>query len=748
MKKKLKDLISEGISRAVSGFPEDLDVTETEEYYEITIPVAQEGRVQTSMYFDTELVMDGCDLSRGNDGNMPLGVIHSSREEGKRRENLIGRVPSVVLRDGRFFATMQFPKENPRCMDAWRDVTTKVLRNASIRAIAADPEAVRVIEGDLTKGIRDLIKFERTILVDVVLCPYPADNRVGIGRSLTEVEWNEIKEQEVSTSMTEAEKKAAEEAAKKKELERTTGGDPTTETTPEKKPESPEKPEETKRTASEIYDLARGEINAVAKEEDVELKDEHHDAIRNNVLRELNDSRSPETMDFFKFGLKQIRELKREKAGQSDELNPTGGKAPAFIKNPGDKNAVTDCGRVIEWGIADVLGTEKPELGVERELLDDWEKEHKERPFKDEERAIHRTAGDPEAAMSFKRTGGSFMLPYEILLRDPQAVRALGATNRGRGLTEAERAVITTPFTVGSPATGYHQAVFDPNWIIERLLSASVFRDKVRLIAGELDHEIKGVTEQGRPAISRTGETDAIAESTGFKVDDSPMLKWHQYTGLITTTRKALDIRPMTIDRIVDVLSEALAHIIDVDISGVKTLPTGAIPGILNTSGVPSVSVAGANGGAPTHGLFTSMIGKLGEANANLNRALFALDTGVYAKTLDTQKFTGSGGIVGAITDTTIRGGDRNLMGTIEAVDVFTSNNMDRTFTKGSGTALRAAILGDFMDYLLGFFSALEILVDPYTQAGNSKIRIFIRQAVTAYIRHLKSFVVCTELTT
>lgn len=746
MKKTLKDLISGGISRAASDFPDDLEATETDDYYEITISVAREGRVFRSPYFDDELVMAGCDISRGNDGNMPLGVIHSNREEGKQLSNIIGRVPKVVLRDGALYATMQFPKNNKNAMEAWGMVKDKMLRNTSIRAIPADSEAVRIEEGDLTKGIKDLIKFERTILVDVVLCPYPADNRVGIGRTLTEAEWDEIKEQEVIRSMTEEEKKAAEKAAKKKELERTAGGDPTPE--PKAKPETtaaPETPEKGK-TASQIYDMARGELDGMAKDEEVELKDDHHNAIRTNVLREINDTRSPEPMDFMREGMKKIRELKREK-GTADDLNPAGGKAPAHIKNPGDKNAVTDCGRVIEWGIADVLGTEKPELGVERELLDDWEKAHKDRPFNDDERTLHRTVDSPGDVESFKRTGGSFMLPYEIIGRDPQALRALANTNRGRGITEAERAIINTPFTVGAASSGYHQPVFEPNWIIERLLSASVFKDKVRLIAGELDHEIKGVAEQGRPAISRTGETDNIGESAGFSVDDSPFLKWHQYTGLITTTRKALDIRPMTIDRIVDVLSEALSHICDVDIAGLKVKPTGAIPGILNSAGVPSVSVAGTNGGPVTHGLFTSMIGKMGEANAMLNRALFAMDTGVYAKTLDTQKFTGSGGIIGAITDTTIRGGDKNLMGTIEAVDVFTSNNIDRTFVKGTGTNLRAIILGDFMDYLLGAFSALEILVDPYTQAGNSRIRIFIRQAITAYIRHLKSFVTCTELT-
>ena len=751
MKRKLQEFVTEGVTRATAAVPDQLDITETAEAYEITIPVAQGGRVPVTAWYDTELNMPGCDLARGNDGNMPLGVIHSSKPEGRRRDNIIGRVMKVELRDDRFFATLNFPKDNARVMDAWNDVKTKVLRNASIRAVPTDPEAVRFVEGDMTKGIKDLIVFERTTLVDVVLCPYPGDNRVGIGRSLTEAEWDEIRTEEVQRTVTEEEKKAAKEAAEKaKEIERgNPGGDPPADP-PAKQPETkPSQPEEVKRTASEIYDMTRGEIETWAKEEEVDFKPEFHDAIRREVLRELNDARSPTETDFMKAGMKRIRELKRDKGGDPGAagFDPTAGKAPAHVKNPGDQNAVTDCGRMIEWGVADTLGGEKPDLGVERELLQDWEEKQKDKPFAGESRVINRANDIETTAVFFDRTGGNFFIPYDIILRDPQAVRALGNTARGQGLTEAERAVINTPFTAGDPATGYHQAVFDPNWVIERLLSVSVFKNFVRVIAGELDHEIKGVVEAGRPAISRTGETDAIAESAGFSVDDSPMLKWHQYTGLITTTKKALDIRPMTVDRIVDVLSEALAHVIDVDIPGKKTLPTGAIAGILNSAGVPNVSVAGANGGPPTHGLFTQMIGKLGEANAMMNRAKFALDTGVYAKTLDTQKFTGSGGIVGAITDTTIRGGDKNLMGSIEAVDVFTSNNIDRTFTKGTGTNLRAVILGDFYDYLLGAFSAIEILVDPYTQAGNSKIRIFIRQAITAYIRHLKSFVTCSELT-
>ena len=113
MNKKLKELIAGGIVRVAPAMPTDFEITETEECFEITVPVAQEGRVPASMYYDTELNMGGCDISRGNDGNLPLGVVHSSSPEGRKRENIIGRVPKMVYATADFTRRCSF-QEPPR----------------------------------------------------------------------------------------------------------------------------------------------------------------------------------------------------------------------------------------------------------------------------------------------------------------------------------------------------------------------------------------------------------------------------------------------------------------------------------------------------------------------------------------------------------------------------------------------------------------------------------------------------------
>jgi hypothetical protein len=70
------------------------------------------------------------------------------------------------------------------------------------------------------------------------------------------------------------------------------------------------------------------------------------------------------------------------------------------------------------------------------------------------------------------------------------------------------------------------------------------------------------------------------------------------------------------------------------------------------------------------------------------------------------------------------------------------------TFTKGTGTALSALIFGDWSQLLLGFWSELDILVNPYDSTAYAAGGVLIRAMMTCdvEIRHPLSFAAITDL--
>jgi hypothetical protein len=59
---------------------------------------------------------------------------------------------------------------------------------------------------------------------------------------------------------------------------------------------------------------------------------------------------------------------------------------------------------------------------------------------------------------------------------------------------------------------------------------------------------------------------------------------------------------------------------------------------------------------------------------------------------------------------------------------------------KGTGYNLHAIIFGNWADLLMGQFGGLDIVVDPYTQATNTLLRIVVNSWWDIAIRHSASF--------
>jgi len=78
--------------------------------------------------------------------------------------------------------------------------------------------------------------------------------------------------------------------------------------------------------------------------------------------------------------------------------------------------------------------------------------------------------------------------------------------------------------------------------------------------------------------------------------------------------------------------------------------------------------------------------------------------------------------------------------------DLAVTNNVPSDLTKGTLTTASALIYGDFSQLLIGFHSAVDVLVDPYTGGSTGAVRIRVMQEMDIAVRHAQSFAACLDI--
>lgn len=163
--------------------------------------------------------------------------------------------------------------------------------------------------------------------------------------------------------------------------------------------------------------------------------------------------------------------------------------------------------------------------------------------------------------------------------------------------------------------------------------------------------------------------------------------------------------------------------------------------GILGLSGVGNVS-SGANGGAPTWSLTVQLEEALMKANVPLNANIGMVMTPQAKATykLTPKQMSGQTSYFPkAIWD------DDN---TVNGYPAYATNLMPSNLTKGTGTSLSSAILGNWSEAILAYWSGMDVLVDPYTGGPAGTIRIVVLQDLDFQARHAASFVTVNDMVT
>lgn len=76
------------------------------------------------------------------------------------------------------------------------------------------------------------------------------------------------------------------------------------------------------------------------------------------------------------------------------------------------------------------------------------------------------------------------------------------------------------------------------------------------------------------------------------------------------------------------------------------------------------------------------------------------------------------------------------------------SNAVPANITKGTGTNLSAIVYGNWSDLLIGYWSAFDLLVNPYESSAYAKGNVQVRAMLTCDIavRYPQSFAACQDV--
>lgn len=159
--------------------------------------------------------------------------------------------------------------------------------------------------------------------------------------------------------------------------------------------------------------------------------------------------------------------------------------------------------------------------------------------------------------------------------------------------------------------------------------------------------------------------------------------------------------------------------------TGASNQPTG----ILATSGIGDVA-GGTNGLAPTWAHVLELETDVAVANADIGALAYYTNAKVRGKLKGTEKASSTAQYIWSEGSTPLNG-----------YRAVVSNQVPSNLTKGTSSGVCSAILfGNWADLLVGLWSGIDLLVDPYTGSSAGTVRVTAFQDADIAVRHPESF--------
>lgn len=168
---------------------------------------------------------------------------------------------------------------------------------------------------------------------------------------------------------------------------------------------------------------------------------------------------------------------------------------------------------------------------------------------------------------------------------------------------------------------------------------------------------------------------------------------------------------------------------VEIDRVGLAGSGTGAEPrGVINTAGIGAVA-GGTNGAAPTYTNMVQLEEAVSIANADVSTMAYVTNAKMRAQLKLTQIFSGTNGAP-VWTGNEVNG-----------YRAAVTNSVPSNLTKGTSSGICSAIaFGNWADLLMGFWSGLDLIMDPYTNSTMGGRRIVALQDCDVAARRAASF--------
>jgi HK97 family phage major capsid protein len=207
--------------------------------------------------------------------------------------------------------------------------------------------------------------------------------------------------------------------------------------------------------------------------------------------------------------------------------------------------------------------------------------------------------------------------------------------------------------------------------------------------------------------------------------------------GIVELSRNMLQQPSLDVTRMVENdLTQLIA--VALDAAAIKGGGSNQPSGLLAAGSGITIVPGAADGLAPSWDNVIALIAAVDVANA-LGGSLGFLTNGKAVKAMRTTAKTATDTASNMIMpDAT----------TLAGYPLGSTQNVPSNLTKGSGTGLSALIFGDWSQLMLGFWSDLDILVNPFESTAYSKGNVQVRAMATAdvKIRQPLAFAAITDL--
>lgn len=160
--------------------------------------------------------------------------------------------------------------------------------------------------------------------------------------------------------------------------------------------------------------------------------------------------------------------------------------------------------------------------------------------------------------------------------------------------------------------------------------------------------------------------------------------------------------------------------------------------GLLQDDQIAVYSI-GTNGGAPSWAMLTAMEGYVAYFNADVGSLSYVCDALTRATLKNTLKISGSNFPI-------------YLWNTeapefpVNGYPCPVTNLLPQNLAKGNASNLHAMIFGNWEDLVYAFWSGMDTIVDPYTQAPQGAVNIITLQDFDVNKRHYYSFANCVDI--